>query len=61
MKSEALEKADALAAAGYVLALLLVAVRWGDMRIARLEKFNRELSEKNDELRRENERLRSKQ
>jgi hypothetical protein len=59
VKGETLERTDALAAACYVLALMLVAVRWGDLRIARLEKFNRELSEKNDELRREVERLRA--
>jgi hypothetical protein len=49
---------DALAVAGYVLGLMLIAVRWGDLRIARLEEFNRELSRRNDDLRRENEKLR---
>jgi hypothetical protein len=57
MKSTTTEKTDALTTAGYVLALLLVALHWGDLRIARLEEFNRKLSLKNDELRRENERL----
>jgi hypothetical protein len=58
MKSTTREKTDALATAGYVLALMLVALHWGDLRIAQLQEFNRSLSEKNDELRRENERLR---
>lgn len=60
MSSKTAEKTDALATAGYVLALMLVALRWGDLRIERLQRFNRELSAQNDELRRENERLRRK-
>lgn len=58
MSSKTVEKTDALTTTGYVLALLLIALHWGDLRIARLQGFNRKLSKKNDELRRENERLR---
>lgn len=49
---------DALVTAGYLLGLMLIALRWGDLRIARLEEFNRQLSRRNDDLRRENEKLR---
>lgn len=55
MKSKT-PKASA-ATCAYMIALLLVALRWGDLRIARLREFNRRLSRRNDELRREIERL----
>jgi cell division protein FtsB len=57
MSSKTAVKTDALATTGYVLALMLVALRWGNLRIERLQQFNRELSAKNDELRREVEKL----
>jgi hypothetical protein len=56
MKPKA-DKTDELRVAGYLLGLMLLAVRWGDLRLRRLEQFNRKLAEKNDEQRREIERL----